>query len=193
MYQKHMFAKSYDPLSEKFYPILVSPKGFVKIFVPCMGKYLSSAGYLSKKAKYYRVSVKQKNGKKKYYYVHRIVAETFCERPAKILKIVHHLNNNSFDNRAENLEWTSVGLNCLMKKTSLLYESVQYENQEYFQPRFHWKGNKILSAQIFETPEKARQSGLKIRQYFYDEERARLIDEEEEREREAFSFIPDEE
>ena len=64
MYQKHMFAKSYDPLSKKFYPILVSPKGFVKIFVPCMGKYLSSAGYLSKKAKYYRVSVKQKNGKK---------------------------------------------------------------------------------------------------------------------------------
>ena len=80
-----------------------------------------------------------------------------------------------------------------MKKTSLLYESVQYENKEYFQPRFHWKGNKILSAQIFETPEEARESGLKIREHFYDEERARLIDEEQEREREAFSFIPDEE
>ena len=112
-----MFAKSYDPLSEKFYPILVSPKGFVKVYVPKLGKYMSSAGFLSKKSKYYRVSVLQKNGKRKYYYVHRLVAETFCERPAQILKFVHHLNHNTCDNRAENLEWTSVGLNCLMKKT----------------------------------------------------------------------------
>ena len=193
MYQKHMFAKSYDPLSEKFYPILVSPKGFVKVYVPQLGKYMSSAGFLSKKSKYYRVSVLQKNGKRKYYYVHRLVAEIFCERPAQILKFVHHLNHNTCDNRAENLEWTSVGLNCLMKKNSLLYESVQYDNKEYFQPRFHWKGNKILSAQIFETPKEARQSGVKIRQYFYDEERARLIDAEKERKREAFSFIADEE
>lgn len=39
-------------------------------------------------------------------YIHRIVAEVFCDNPAPDIKTeVHHINCNSLDNRAENLEW----------------------------------------------------------------------------------------
>lgn len=38
--------------------------------------------------------------------VHRLVAEVFCDNPEPELKtVVHHINCNSLDNRAENLIW----------------------------------------------------------------------------------------
>ena len=190
MYMKHPFLKSYDAKNDMFYPVLVSKMGFVKMYVPKIGAYMSTAGYLSKRSKYYRISVPFKNGKKKSFYVHRLVAETFCDRPAKALRIVHHLNNNEKDNRAENLEWTSNGLNCLMKKNSLCYEETSIDEKTYYQPRFHWKGQKYLSARVFETEKAARNHGLKIRQNFYNEERNRIIQKEKNEERELLDWIP---
>ena len=45
-----------------------------------------------------------KNGKSKLYSVHRLVATAFLPNPNKY-KEVNHINENTKDNRVENLEW----------------------------------------------------------------------------------------
>jgi hypothetical protein len=39
--------------------------------------------------------------------VYRLVAETWCDRPADIYNTVHHISNNGMDNRASNLLWVT--------------------------------------------------------------------------------------
>ena len=43
---------------------------------------------------------------KKCVYVHRVVAQAFCDNPQKH-EMVNHINEIKTDNRAENLEWCS--------------------------------------------------------------------------------------
>ena len=80
MYTKHPFLKSYDVKNDTLHHVLVSKNGFVKIYLAKINAYMSTAGYLSKRNKYYRVTVPYKNKKKKSFYVHRLVAETFCHK-----------------------------------------------------------------------------------------------------------------
>jgi hypothetical protein len=47
-----------------------------------------------------------KNGKRKQYYIHRLVAEAFIPNPLGLPE-VNHINEIKSDNRAENLEWCS--------------------------------------------------------------------------------------
>ena len=45
-----------------------------------------------------------KDGKVKNCFVHRLVADAFCENPSGY-KEINHINEDKSDNRAENLEW----------------------------------------------------------------------------------------
>ena len=56
---------------------------------------------------YLEITLTTKNGKKKYERVHRLVALAFCNKPDNCT-VVNHLNGNKLDNRAENLEWTTI-------------------------------------------------------------------------------------
>ena len=97
---------------EKFYE--VSNKGRIKS-LPRMvhaghGVYYEKKGrirkpVLNKGNGYYMLFLAGKFNKK-CVYVHRVVAQAFCENP-KNLEIVNHINEVKTDNRAENLEWCS--------------------------------------------------------------------------------------
>jgi hypothetical protein len=57
--------------------------------------------------KYYRLS---KNGKKKMFYAHRLVAEHFLPNPNN-LPVVNHIDGNKLNNSVTNLEWVSYSEN----------------------------------------------------------------------------------
>ena len=52
-----------------------------------------------------------KNGKRKSYKIHRLIALTFISNPNKLLE-VNHKNEIKLDNRVENLEWCTHKYNC---------------------------------------------------------------------------------
>lgn len=47
------------------------------------------------------------NGKKTNYYIHRLVAEAFLEKPEGENFVVDHLDHNRRNNMADNLEWVT--------------------------------------------------------------------------------------
>lgn len=54
-----------------------------------------------------------KNGKRKPYYVHRLVAEAFIPNPNNLPEVNHKIDNfeHRSDNRVENLEWCTAEYN----------------------------------------------------------------------------------
>lgn len=57
-------------------------------------------------------------GRKKRFYVHRLVATLFTNGKNSIRKYVNHKNGVKFDNRAENLEWVTASENQLHSKNT---------------------------------------------------------------------------
>lgn len=48
-----------------------------------------------------------KDGKQKYYNIHRLVAEAFLDKKEDYQNQINHINKIKSDNRVENLEWVS--------------------------------------------------------------------------------------
>ena len=65
-----------------------------------------------------------KDGKPKTWLVARLVGLTWCDGYADGMTI-NHINGNSLDNRADNLEWVSLSDNIKLGFTSGLYDSIR--------------------------------------------------------------------
>lgn len=84
--------------------------------------------------KYYRLS---KNGIKKMFYAHRLVAEYYLDNPEKY-PVVNHLDGNKLNNHINNLEWTTYSDNTehwhniskIQRKYTEYYEN-DLENEEW--------------------------------------------------------------
>lgn len=73
------------------------------------GKMLKPALHESTKGSnrfYYRVQL-WSDGKYENYYVHRLVATLFIQNLTEDRREVHHINADTLDNRASNLQWVS--------------------------------------------------------------------------------------
>ena len=78
------------------------------IVVPYREKLLN--GFVSTSG--YKAIDLYKNNKRKKFYIHRLVAETFIDNPLNKPEI-NHINENKLDNRVENLEWCTSSENNL--------------------------------------------------------------------------------
>lgn len=65
------------------YKLIENKKGYLKVFAPC-----------------------ERRGKKKWFFVHRLIAEAFIENKYNKLQI-NHKDCNKKNNNIENLEWVS--------------------------------------------------------------------------------------
>ncbi len=90
--------------------------------------------------KYYRLS---KEGKKKMFYAHRLVAEAFIENPNN-LPVVNHKDGNKLNNNIENLEWVSYSQNSEHAHKTKLIKN-RRESEYYTQPLDGEKWKKIPS------------------------------------------------
>ena len=87
---------------EDFY--MVSNTGLIKS-LHCGKEKLLKQVIRSSNYQYYFVGL-LKNGKRKYFAVHRLVAETFIPNPNNH-KQVDHLDGDKLNNNVDNLEWVS--------------------------------------------------------------------------------------
>jgi len=97
--------------------------------------------------------------KKKDFYVHRLVAEYFCENPDK-KKCVNHKDYDRKNNRADNLEWTTYSENVLY--------SVKNRNPEINTKRKSNSGEKYIwkTKGGYKVYIRNKSLGVSIQKYF---------------------------
>lgn len=78
------------------------------------GKELKPWVHQSRNGYYLRVTICY-NGKKKNYRVHRLVAMAYLPNPENKPE-VHHIDDDTFNNRLENLQWVTRWENEMAKK-----------------------------------------------------------------------------
>lgn len=103
----------------------ISNLGKIKSFWNGKEKYLNPSNhYTSKKNHYYRsvINLTNKEGKRKMYKVHQLVAKAFIPNPNNYL-IINHIDGNPLNNRVDNLEW------CTQKHN--IDESIKNEQKVY--------------------------------------------------------------
>lgn len=68
----------------------------------------------------YDVCLRNKQGKAKTIAVHRLVAEAFCTKPDNLKDpVVNHIDHNTANNMASNLEWVERSKNSTGRKAKL--------------------------------------------------------------------------
>lgn len=108
----------------------------------------------------YKIVSTTDNGKRKNFYVHRLVAKEFVDGYAEGL-VVDHINHNRGDNRAENLAWVSQKENVarsveMMKKPRKCVKT--NTGEKYISLHMHGKHKglyRVHSGRFFESLEEA--------------------------------------
>lgn len=99
-----------------------------------------------------------KNGKRKMFYVHRLVAQAFLKNP-KALPLVNHKDFDKANNKVENLEYCTARYNmaysAIAKKTSSMFLGVTWNKQRRKWQAQYQIGKKKIYVGSFATQEEA--------------------------------------
>ena len=134
----------------------VMPHGSVAIYKRKKLRPSERGGYL-------RIAM-NKNGEKKFFLVHRIVAINFIPNPNNKPQ-VNHINGIKNDNRVENLEWVSASENILHSFSALKREGVNLGRLGILNPLRKKVTQKYLNGKVKEVFEAIadaeRKTGIK--------------------------------
>jgi hypothetical protein len=87
--------------------------------------------------RYYKTGLHNTNeGKRDILYIHRLVAEYWLD-PVPGCNVVHHIDANSYNNRADNLEWTTQSENTEARRRG-------FKQNEKIEPMLGLKIRKLL-------------------------------------------------
>ena len=81
---------------------------------------------------YERLNVVVERGKKKFFFVHRLVAETYIPNPNN-LPYVHHIDHNKLNNHVSNLMWVTPKQNIKYAEEYM----GQWRNPQDIQYKYH--------------------------------------------------------
>lgn len=111
-----------------------------------------------KKDRYLRVQLYDKNGDSKYYSVHKLVGDAFIKNDDK-KPIIDHKNNNTYDNRVNNLQWTTYSENARYSYDRGRIKKIGKEHQSSkLIGQFDLNGN--LLATYYGSGEASRSTGI---------------------------------
>lgn len=102
--------------------------------------------------KRYLVVLLYKNNKRKMFYVHRLVADAFCEK-CNNKKYVNHKDHNRTNNNYKNLEWVTAKENTIHHINSDFYnkKKVSESEKKKIKDRLNKKVKCLITNQIFES------------------------------------------
>lgn len=102
---------------------------YARVYNNYYDRYLKP-GKCNLKRRYMRV-VLSRNGKSRYFLIHRLVAEAFCDKSAG-MNIIHHIDNDPSNNKYNNLMWCSQSYNVKMAyKDGLIGDRCGKNNPNY--------------------------------------------------------------
>ena len=104
-------------------------------------------------AGYYQVNL-CKNGTKKNYYIHRLLAETYIPNPNNY-PCVNHKDCNRQNNDLNNLEWCTIEYNSQSINTTRNFGQIYLDSKNKKSYIADYKSNKVRHRKCFNTREEA--------------------------------------